>query len=55
MTARGHGLAAMLTPEQISEIHRLHFVEKWSQRKIATICGSADWRLPSIWLRLRPP
>ena len=26
----------MLTPEQISEIHRLHFVEKWSQRKIAS-------------------
>src|SRR5580692_2471337 len=26
----------MLTPEQISEIHHLHFVEKWSQRKIAS-------------------
>jgi hypothetical protein len=23
----------MLTPDQISEIHRLHWVEKWSQRK----------------------
>ena len=26
----------MLSPEQISEIHRLHFVEKWPQRRIAT-------------------
>jgi transposase len=25
----------MLTPDQISEIHRLHWVEKWSLRKIA--------------------
>ena len=25
----------MLTPDQISEIHRLHLVEKWSLRKIA--------------------
>ena len=25
----------MLSPEQINEIHRLHFVEKWSQRRIA--------------------
>ena len=25
----------MLTPYQISEIHRLHWVEKWSLRKIA--------------------
>jgi transposase len=25
----------MLTPDQISEIHRLHWVEKWSQRKIS--------------------
>lgn len=25
----------MLTPEQVSELHRLHFVEKWPQRKIA--------------------
>src|SRR5262249_40237365 len=25
----------MLTPEQINEIHRLHLVEKWSQRRIA--------------------
>jgi len=25
----------MLTPDQISEIHRLHWVEKWTQRKIA--------------------
>lgn len=26
---------AMLSPEQINEIHCLHFVEKWSQRRIA--------------------
>ena len=25
----------MLSPDQISELHRLHFVEKWSLRKIA--------------------
>src|SRR5262252_5437453 len=25
----------MLTPDQISELHRLHWVEKWSLRKIA--------------------
>ena len=25
----------MLSPEQINEIHRLHLVEKWSQRRIA--------------------
>ncbi len=25
----------MLSPEQINEIHRLHFVEKWPQRRIA--------------------
>ena len=25
----------MLTPDQISELHRLHRVEKWSLRKIA--------------------
>jgi transposase len=25
----------MLTPDQISELHRLHFVEKWPLRKIA--------------------
>ena len=25
----------MLTPDQISELHRLHFVEKWPARKIA--------------------
>ena len=25
----------MLPPEKISEIHRLHFVEKWPSRKIA--------------------
>jgi transposase len=25
----------MLTPDQINQIHRLHFVEKWSGRKIA--------------------
>jgi hypothetical protein len=25
----------MLTPEQVSELHRLHFVEKWPARKIA--------------------
>lgn len=25
----------MLTPDQISELHRLHWVEKWPQRKIA--------------------
>ena len=25
----------MLPADQINEIHRLHFVEKWSQRKIA--------------------
>src|ERR1700681_200671 len=24
-----------LTPDQINQIHRLHFVEKWSARKIA--------------------
>lgn len=26
----------MLSPEQISEIHRLHFAEKWPQRRIAS-------------------
>jgi len=25
----------MLTPDQISELHRLHWVEKWPLRKIA--------------------
>lgn len=25
----------MLTPDQINEIHRLHWIEKWSQRRIA--------------------
>ena len=25
----------MLTPDQISELHRLHFVEKWPARKIS--------------------
>lgn len=25
----------MLSPEQINEIHRLHLVEKWPQRRIA--------------------
>ena len=25
----------MLRPDQISELHRLHFVEKWPTRKIA--------------------
>jgi hypothetical protein len=25
----------MLTPDQISELHRLHWVEKWPHRKIA--------------------
>ena len=25
----------MLSPEQINEIHRLHLVEKWTQRRIA--------------------
>ena len=25
----------MLSPDQISELHRLHLVEKWSLRKIA--------------------
>jgi hypothetical protein len=25
----------MLTPDQISELHRLHWVEKWSLRRIA--------------------
>jgi Helix-turn-helix domain len=25
----------MLTPEQINDIHRLHWAEKWSLRKIA--------------------
>src|SRR5215831_17025467 len=25
----------MLSPEQINEIHRLHLIEKWSQRRIA--------------------
>ena len=25
----------MLTPDQISEVHRLHWVEKWSLRRIA--------------------
>jgi DNA-binding transcriptional regulator LsrR (DeoR family) len=25
----------MLSPKQINEIHRLHLVEKWSQRRIA--------------------
>lgn len=25
----------MLTPDQINELHRLHWVEKWSLRKIA--------------------
>ena len=25
----------MLTPDQISELHRLHWVETWSLRKIA--------------------
>ena len=26
----------MLTPDQISAVHRLHWVEKWSVRKIAS-------------------
>ena len=25
----------MLSPEQINEVHRLHLVEKWPQRRIA--------------------
>jgi hypothetical protein len=47
----------MLSPDQPSESHRLHFVEKWSLRKIARhICESAAARIPSIWKRwLRRP
>ena len=30
----------MLSPEQINEIHRLHFVEKWSQRGFWSVMGS---------------
>ena len=28
-------IGSMLTPDQINELHRLHWVEKWSLRKIA--------------------
>ena len=38
----------MLTPDQISEIHRLHWVEKWSLRKIAQHLSIGRRTMPSI-------
>jgi hypothetical protein len=45
----------MLTPEQINEIHRLHFVEKWSQRRIAKHLNIGRHTLAKYLLTPAPP
>jgi transposase len=46
---------AMLSPEQINEIHRLHFVEKWSQRRIARHLNVGRHTLAKYLLTPAPP
>ena len=45
----------MLSPEQINEIHRLHFVEKWSQRRIARHLNIGRHTLAKYLLTPAPP
>ena len=45
----------MLSPEQINEIHRLHLVEKWSQRRIAKHLNIGRHTLAKYLLTPAPP